>query len=259
MAVIVTKAQDHSTNKCRWVNCDGIPMPLISGKMLSDSIYEHLHWIKQYQFRFRGITKERNGIKFIIFSLDEPQILVGKTKLTVPESNIHGSIRFIPYRDNGEIAAASGDGTAYPVEWDEKRGVSYAMHCRRDAAINAISGKDLYGFRIALIVISRTIFASIRFAIPIAPRVQCPVKPAPTYRAHCISAHFNSSCKIFRACIHFTLILPLFVFLTAAHKYYGFSGTVMLSEAPSLGSASALRYTHLIVYVFPTLFPMLST
>lgn len=116
-----------------------------------------------------------------------------------------------------------------------------------------------HGFRIALIAISRTIFASIRFAILIAPRVQCPVKPAPTYRAHCISAHFNSSCKIFRVCIHFTLILPLFGFLTAAHKYYGFSGTVMLSEAPSLGSASALRYTHLIVYVFPTLFPMLST
>ena len=133
-----------------------------------------------------------------------------------------------------------------------------AFLCKRSQYRSNVN-QYTYGFRIALIVISRTIFASIRFAIPIAPRVQCPVKPAPTYRAHCLSAHFNFSCKIFRACIHFTLILPLFGFLTAAHKYYGFSGTVMLSEAPSLGSASALRYTHLIVYVFPTLFPMLST
>lgn len=143
-SVIITKAQNHSTNKFRWVNEDGMPIQLISGKMLSQSIYDQLHWMKRYQFRFRGISKERNGIKFIVFSLDEPQILVGKAKPTIVDGSDHSSIRFIPYRENGEIAVTSEDGAAYPVEWEGKRGVSYAMHCRRDAVINAINGNDLY-------------------------------------------------------------------------------------------------------------------
>ena len=91
-----------------------------------------------------GVSKERNGTRFIVFSLDEPQILVGKMKPDSSEANSRGSIRFIPYKETGDKAATTDNGVAYPIEWEGKHGVSYAIRSKRDAAINQISSNDLY-------------------------------------------------------------------------------------------------------------------
>ncbi|MBQ6365870.1 MAG: recombinase family protein [Oscillospiraceae bacterium] len=143
-SIIIATAQEKSANKVRWISADGNPMQLISGKKFSEAIYDHLRWIHQYQFRFRGVSKERNGTKFIVFSLDEPQILVGKLKPDSAEANTRGAIRFIPYKDTGDKAATTNNGVAYPIEWEGKHGVSYYIRSKRDAAINQISSNDLY-------------------------------------------------------------------------------------------------------------------
>ena len=143
-AIIITTAQAQSTNKICWVSENDKPIQLISGKVFSESVYSHMLWMRQYQFRFRGVTKERNGTKFIVFSLDEPQILVGKHKPEAPKADDRGAVQYIPYKDTGAVAVAADDGIAYPLEWEGKHGVSYALRSRRDAAINHISWNDLH-------------------------------------------------------------------------------------------------------------------
>ena len=142
-SIIITPAQNITRNSVRWITDAGIPLQLISGKFFARAIYQQLNWIKQYQFRFRGDAKEREGLKFIVFSLDEPQILVGKAKPEVPRENTRGNIRFIPYKESGDVAAYNDDGTAYPVEWEGRHGISYGLRCRRDSIINAIHRADI--------------------------------------------------------------------------------------------------------------------
>lgn len=57
---------------------DGKIVSSISAGAFSISIYDSLHWKKEFSFKFRGITKERGKSKILVFSLDEPQIIVGK-------------------------------------------------------------------------------------------------------------------------------------------------------------------------------------
>ena len=143
-SIIITAGKDASTNSVSWINSDGKPQQLISAKVLSSAIYEQQDWIADYQFRFRGITKQRGDVKFIVFSLDEPQILLGKSKVDVPEENIHGSTRFIPYKAHAADPVITEDGKAYPAEWSAGHGFPYALRCRRDAVINSIRQEDVF-------------------------------------------------------------------------------------------------------------------
>lgn len=76
--VAIRKSSKEDTNSFRWVRDSGTAVAAVETIAFSEAVYEALDWIKDYRFRFRGITKERNGAKVILFSLDEPQILVGK-------------------------------------------------------------------------------------------------------------------------------------------------------------------------------------
>ena len=143
-SIIITASSERSTNKVRWVNDKGIPLQSISAKSLCDAIFTHLHWMRQYQFRFRGVSRERDGVKFIVFSLDEPQILVGKGTPDIASGNANSSIRFIQYRDNSEAAACAEDGAAYPIEWQSRHGVPYEYRVKRDAVTDAVRRKDIY-------------------------------------------------------------------------------------------------------------------
>ncbi len=143
-SIIITEGQTQSSSSTRWVDDSGICLPLVSGRVFSEAIYKQFGWFEQYQFRFRGVYKEREGTKFIVFSLDEPQILVGRSKPAVSEENVRGNIRFIPYKKSGDVAAFSDDGTAYPVEWEGKYGVSYKLRKRRDSIINNIHSDDIF-------------------------------------------------------------------------------------------------------------------
>ena len=58
----------------------------ISTRIFSKIVYESMHWNEACQFRFRGITKVRDGAKIIIFTLDEHQVVTRKRKKTVLSS-----------------------------------------------------------------------------------------------------------------------------------------------------------------------------
>jgi len=111
----------------------------------SGAIYDKLDWMKKYKFRFRGITRVREGERIIFFFLDEPQILVGKDKKRLDmNATTDDESRFIPYKESEDSKAAfQPSAVAYPENWQEQFGVSYEIKQKRESVLNAVSSADI--------------------------------------------------------------------------------------------------------------------
>lgn len=143
-AVVLREGSPDHTNSFRWVTDSGKNVVSTSTNAFSKAVYESMSWIKEYQFRFRGITKERNGFKVLLFSLDEPQILVGNKPALEEDRN--GLSAYISYRtDCNEQHSETGNIVhAYPQEWERRRfGVNSYARRKRDEAVAAITAEDI--------------------------------------------------------------------------------------------------------------------
>lgn len=112
----------------------------------SSAIYDRQDWMKKYKFRFRGVTKVRNGEKIILFYLDEPQILVGKDKKRLEAEDTTDSVsKFIPYKesDSAEPGERRVSAVAYPDNWRECFGIGYDIKQRRNRILDSISDEDI--------------------------------------------------------------------------------------------------------------------
>ena len=111
----------------------------------SGAIYDKLDWMKKYKFRFRGITRVREGERIIFFFLDEPQILVGKDKKRLDmNATTDDESRFIPYKESEDSKVAfQPSAVAYPENWQEQFGVSYEIKQKRESVLNAVSSADI--------------------------------------------------------------------------------------------------------------------
>ena len=104
---------------------------------------------KEFSFKFRGITKERGMSKILVFSLDEPQIIVGKKYKNHPdvEKESNQPFGFVKYKtDTGQENKPENNGIvcAYPEEWMKRRiGINYFIREQRDSMINAITEEDI--------------------------------------------------------------------------------------------------------------------
>ena len=71
----------------------------ISAKAFCGAIYEKLDWIKNYRFKFRGITRTRDSSSIMVFYLDEPQILVDRKTKEKYKTEKETAIQYIPYHN----------------------------------------------------------------------------------------------------------------------------------------------------------------
>jgi hypothetical protein len=132
-------------NAVRWDEDAKSGTLQLCSSAFSGAIYDKLDWMKKYKFRFRGITRVRDGERIIFFFLDEPQILVGKSAKQFDAGDPSDSTaKFIPYKesesDNGESQAS---GIAYPENWQGVLGVSYEIQKKRDRVLDAVSAADI--------------------------------------------------------------------------------------------------------------------
>jgi len=150
--IVIRDADGREGNRISWVNEKGRPVGTITTAALSETIYAGLHWKKEYQFRFRGITKERGAGKIIVFALDEPQIIVPKkyreSISDISQEENAGISRYIPYKiepegeKEGNAAVAAEQ--KYSEEWKKKHiGLQYALRRKRDMALNAVTEDDI--------------------------------------------------------------------------------------------------------------------
>ena len=145
LEVIAIRSTDPTNpNAVLWDDAKCSALQLCSSAF-SGAIYDKLDWMKKYKFRFRGVTRVRDGEKIIFFFLDEPQILVGKAaaQLSGTESS-ETTARFIPYRESDNIGdALRSSRVAYPENWHEYLGVSYEIKQKREEVIDAVSAADI--------------------------------------------------------------------------------------------------------------------
>ena len=144
LEVIAVRSSDATNpNAVAWDESKGSALQLCTGAF-SGAIYDKLDWMKKYKFRFRGVTRVRNGEKIIFFFLDEPQILVGKDKKRLDAADTtDGTAKFIPYKESGTDGSAVASGVAYPENWREHFGISYEIKQKRDSVIDGLSAADI--------------------------------------------------------------------------------------------------------------------
>lgn len=141
-AVVIRKSFPDNTNSFRWIRDNGQPVSYVETKAFSESVYNALKWIRDYKFRFRGITKERGGGKVIMFSLEEPQILTGNSKRTLDGG--HSPAQYIPYTTDAAGPKEKQEGIAYPQEWMRRQGLNALIRRKRDESMAAITEEDIY-------------------------------------------------------------------------------------------------------------------
>jgi len=116
------------------------------------SIYDEMLWLREYRFKFRGITRVRGNSQMMIFFLDEPQILPGKGSSARSEDtasdNAQTSVKYIPYKRTENSAShdpvISDTSYAYPDEWGgDVFGTSYSMRKMRDRILESLTESDI--------------------------------------------------------------------------------------------------------------------
>ena len=147
--IILRETTSDNPNCVEWEKEDGKIIPSISAGAFSTSIYDSLHWKKKFSFKFRGITKERGKSKILVFSLDEPQIIVGKKYRNHPdvekESNQpSGFVKYKTDADQENELENNNIMSAYPEEWMKRRmGINYFIREQRDSMMNAVTEADI--------------------------------------------------------------------------------------------------------------------
>ncbi len=142
--LVVRASEEEYPNSIRWTNDAGKIIPLIPAKALSAGIYEIQRWNEEYEYRFRGYCKKRGKTTFLMFSLDEPQILLGKQQRKAKEAEDH----YIEYQEDAEPRSVGMGGYTYPDSWGESFvGMAYALRSSRDSVIASISESDLLDHR----------------------------------------------------------------------------------------------------------------
>lgn len=141
--IAVRSCDKDNPNAVEWDN--GKKALQLCTSAFSGAVYDRLDWMKKYKFRFRGVTRVRNGEKIIFFFLDEPQILVGKDRKTLEANDATDSVaKYIPYRESDETAKATPPSSvAYPENWRECFGISYEIREKRSRILDALSAEDI--------------------------------------------------------------------------------------------------------------------
>lgn len=143
--IAVRSVHETDANAVLWDTTKGSALQLCSSAF-SGAVYDKLDWMKQYQFRFRGVPRIRDGERIVFFFLDEPQILVGKAakQLHSEDAPDDCMAKFIPYKESEESRNAfQSSGIAYPENWQETLGVSYEIKQKRESVLDAVSAADI--------------------------------------------------------------------------------------------------------------------
>ena len=145
---MVRASDEEYPNSIRWINDAGNIYPLIPARALSEGIYEIQRWNPEYKYRFRGYCKKRGNTTFLLFSLDEPQILLGKQNEKAKETEQSPEEQYIEYQEDEAGKSAGMVGYTYPDSWgDSFVGMAYALRASRDSVVASIIESDLLDHR----------------------------------------------------------------------------------------------------------------
>ena len=126
MQTIILKAVKTKTSSSfKCITENGNFSNKITTPIFCNTLYENMDWIKKYNFKFRGILRERGQEKILMFFLDEPQILAGDDSVLTDNK----SVQYIKFKNN--------DSTTNTL------GKIYPLRKRRDKLADTITESDI--------------------------------------------------------------------------------------------------------------------
>lgn len=146
--IILRETSEDNPNRVEWIREDGKISGAVLAKAFSASVYKNMQWKQEYSFRFRGITKERGNRKILVFSLDEPRILVDKKNRSNAdiEQECGSPFGFVKHK------VSDADGENKETGWQSacseelarrRMGISYFAREQRDRVINVVTESDI--------------------------------------------------------------------------------------------------------------------
>lgn len=123
-----------------WNAETGKPVLSICSNAFCSAVYEEMDWIPELSFRIRGITKEREGKRILVFYLDEPQILSNAASKKIAEMAEERGMVFLP----GHIPFRNRDlADEKPLLEKILLGNAYAERKKRDALMDHLTREDI--------------------------------------------------------------------------------------------------------------------
>lgn len=142
-SIIIRESSKDNPNAVKWTNENGEPIGSFTSRSFTEAIYENLDWRPELSFRFRCVTKERDGARIMIVSLDEPQVLVdkkAKEKLNIVDDG--SPVQYVQHK--AHVAEDDKSFSAEVKRWHSQRfGMSLALKKRRDDAFAKITSSDM--------------------------------------------------------------------------------------------------------------------
>lgn len=142
--IVIREGISESGNSFRWVNESGNNITTISTRIFSKIVYESMHWNEECQFRFRGITKVRDGAKIIIFTLDEHQVVTRKRKKPgVSSQDDDPGLNTSYQTDESAMDYSESSAFAYKEEWSRTAQVQDYLRRRRETIMSSFTREDI--------------------------------------------------------------------------------------------------------------------
>lgn len=144
--VAVKETTEDNPYALRWKNDDGTMKQFLNSTAFSKSIYERIGWKKDYNFKFRGITRIRGNSKIMLFYLDEPQIIPIRKYAKGEQSADNDSSQYIEHKEiSTETTSTPKKKMIISESWADKDnfGISISLRKKRDWIVDSISEQDI--------------------------------------------------------------------------------------------------------------------
>ena len=142
--LVIREGDSKDPNSFHWMK-EGKTVGTAEAGAFSTCLYESLHWKTDYEYRFKGISREREGQKIMIFSVDEPLILeTAKTKREKEEAMAAG----VRHPAESLYVNYKTDDEEYNDRMDRLRYRNIALN--QQQVISPITGQDIQGRSVVL-------------------------------------------------------------------------------------------------------------
>lgn len=143
-SIAVRPCDPNSLNAISLVKENGDVKLSFPARHFCKAIFDEMEWTERYQFRFRGITKFRDDIPIMFFSLDEPRILIGKKKQSTEDMADGDDLKHFISCNRDDCSENANSVVAYPEEWKAtEHGLNYLLRQRRDSVMDSVSTEDI--------------------------------------------------------------------------------------------------------------------
>ena len=142
--LIIREGDSKDPNSFRWMK-DGKLVNAAEAGAFATCLYESLHWKTDYEYRFKGISRERDGEKIMIFSVDEPLIFeTAKTKKEKAAAKAAG----VKHPAESLYVNYKTDDDEFNLRMDRLRYRNIALN--QQQVINQVTGRDITGRSVVL-------------------------------------------------------------------------------------------------------------